>query len=76
VQEPTTSALQTAPGKMHTPLLNATVPNRLTIDLCNCKYTFSLEISSYRSAMTDHQCIATLLRAKCIPPLPSVAVQV
>ncbi len=63
----------TVQGKMPSTLLSAALQTRLTAGLCHCNALVEI-CSSYRYAVTRHQCTATLFRANC-SPLLSAALQ-
>ncbi len=54
-------------GKMQSPLFSAALQNRVTAGIVSLQYSPMEICSSYRCAVTQHQCTAALFRAKCNP---------
>ena len=54
-------------GKLESPLFSAAMQHRLKIRQCVTADTPMELCSSYRCAVTQHQCTAALFRAKCSP---------
>jgi len=64
--DPTPVHCNTVQGKMLSPLLTAALQDRLAAGLYHCNYTYE-DWLFIKCAVTQHQCTATLFRAKCCP---------
>ena len=71
----TTMHCSTGQNEIHSPLLSACLQTRLTACSVSLQLHLWEQCSSYRCAVAQQQCSATLLLAKCNWPLLSVAVQ-